>query len=761
MDGNSGEDWVIDYRKAVVELDPSGSGKMIITFPHNSEPVKSGLNLASGATYYFELKGIADTSPAANRMEGSRGVTKLQEFTTIDAQMIFSRGSSTGTLDGVDDIVFDMNFRLTPETASSVEADVKWDLLFWSKSNAAFTLYHRNVGDTLWQEVCRAEFKTTIQTPEVGLSFTREADNDKVEPYSFARLRDAKDGEYGIVVTKLNGDTEREHWSGAVSIDVMPVAGDEGSLSVLANSNLTPENYKSHQAGIYKVKEIGVPAKYTVSCPFRDKVPPIFIDGYPKFEPGDSGANMDIQLSRNNAMYYYVVTEVGNIFTKLADKDETVITDQNWNLLPENGLGLNQDPDPLKQPNVSLPNSGSITNPPYSGTKYVIGSGKYKGGVQTIPIDGLKASTKYVAYFVLQGESQESISDVYAFRFETKEVVRPVLRVSLSNPSATVSSVGENPKEANVKYMMIVAGQEGSTLNQKMSTCWNDAGINDAGLDPVKDKATIEKYKNMSLIEAMETSVMRGSYSLGSVFDLFALPAKQEEVSAWFNSAGSNGTSIMLTGDTKLDRNNKLSSTVNCKDAMNKDNANMEYWFVAMGQSPLGSGYAFSAARYLFYPDNTPPQVITLTTSVKKGVQLEADPIIAANKGYSGTVTVTFSNALYYKKDSSTYLQVVDKPPVEIVGSPEYVSSAVLIRGENLGIKHQDKGAPDNPTCRALFIEFTNIRQDNQIVFNENISNSRGITGNYPLTLTMKLVKNEQGLWAPQFEVSSPGWGNP
>lgn len=761
MDGNSGEDWVIDYRKAVVELDPSGSGKMIITFPHNSEPVKSGLNLASGATYYFELKGIADTSPAANRMEGSRGVTKLQEFTTIDAQMIFSRGSSTGTLDGVDDIVFDMNFRLTPETASSVEADVKWDLLFWSKSNAAFTLYHRNVGDTLWQEVCRAEFKTTIQTPEVGLSFTREADNDKVEPYSFARLRDAKDGEYGIVVTKLNGDTEREHWSGAVSIDVMPVAGDEGSLSVLANSNLTPENYKSHQAGIYKVKEIGVPAKYTVSCPFRDKVPPIFIDGYPKFEPGDSGANMDIQLSRNNAMYYYVVTEVGNIFTKLADKDETVITDQNWNLLPENGLGLNQDPDPLKQPNVSLPNSGSITNPPYSGTKYVIGSGKYKGGVQTIPIDGLKASTKYVAYFVLQGESQESISDVYAFRFETKEVVRPVLRVSLSNPSATVSSVGENPKEANVKYMMIVAGQEGSTLNQKMSTCWNDAGINDAGLDPVKDKATIEKYKNMSLIEAMETSVMRGSYSLGSVFDLFALPAKQEEVSAWFNSAGSNGTSIMLTGDTKLDRNNKLSSTVNCKDAMNKDNANMEYWFVAMGQSPLGSGYAFSAARYLFYPDNTPPQVITLTTSVKKGVQLEADPIIAANKGYSGTVTVTFSNALYYKKDSSTYLQVVDKPPVEIVGSPEYVSSAVLIRGENLGIKHQDKGALDNPTCRALFIEFTNIRQDNQIVFNENISNSRGITGNYPLTLTMKLVKNEQGLWAPQFEVSSPGWGNP
>lgn len=760
MGEDAGEDWVIDYRKAVVELDPSGSGEMIITFPHNSVLDKSGLNLSSGATYYFELKGIADTSPAANRMEGSRGVTKLQEFTTIDAQMIFSRGSASGEVEGAGDdgnnkvVVFDMNFRLTPETASSVEADVKWDLLFWSKSNAAFTLYHRNVGDTLWKEVCRAEFKTTTQNPEVGLSFTREADNDKVEPYSFAKLRGAKDGEYGIVVTKLNGSDKRADWSGTVSIDVVPVAGDEGSLTALANTNLTPENYKRHQAGIYKVKEIGVPAKYTVSRPFRDTEPPTFVGGFPTFEPGDSGANMNIQLSRNNAIYYYVVTEVGNIPTTL--NVDGVIEKKDWEKLPESGRL--KDGTTIDKPNASLPTSNDITNPPYNGPQYVTGSGKYTGGMETISVDGLKASTKYVAYFVLQGESQESISEVYAFRFETKEVVRPILQVSLNNPSATVSSVGANPKEANVKYMMIVAGKEGDLLNQKMGDHWNETAEISMGLKP----AEREKYKKMRLIEAMQESYMGdGNDSRGSVFDLFATTLKQQEVSDWFNSSNSTaGSSIVLTGDMYLKRN-QMSSRVDCKDAMIKDSAHMEYWFVAMGRSPLGSGYAFSASGFLFYPDDTPPQVVKLTTTSTD--KLSSDPAVAGGMKYSGTVMVTFSNDLYFKKDNNTYLQVVDKSVADLIGpgnDEKYISSDLVIVGENISIKHQATES-GYPKCMALLIRYRNVVPNHQIAFKSNLADSHGNTGSVALTLTMKLVKNELGLWEPKYEVTSPGWENP
>ncbi len=748
----SEDDWVIDYRKAVVELDPSGSGQMIITFPHHSTMDKSGLNLASGATYYFELQGIADTSPAANRMEGNRGVTKLQEFTTIDAQMIFSRGSATGSLTGQDEIVFDMNFRLTPETASSVEADVKWDLLFWSKSNVKFKLYYHNVGDDVWVEVCEAEFKPTTQTPEVGLSITSKADEDGAEPYTFAALREAKDGEYGILVTELNGSDKRADWSGEVSIDVVPVAGDENSLSALANSYLTPESYKNHQAGNNKVKEIGVPAKYTVSRPFRDTAPPIFINDYPTFEPGDSGANMNIQLSRNKAMYYYVVTEVGKIPTTLTTGEQ--IKERNWDKLPEDGALLPQGGDPIAQPNVKVPTSNNITNPTYDGPMYVMGSGKYTGGVLPIRIDGLKASTRYVAYFVLQGESQESISEVYAFRFETQEVVRPVLRVSLQNPSATVASVGEYPKEADVKYMMIVAGKEGTTLKEKMADCWDAEAARDAGL--TSDE--IAKYQKMTLLQAMQESYMgQGNESLGSVFDLFAVSEKQRQVAGDFNSAASDGKSIMLTGEMRLNGRNSFTSTVNCEKAMIKDSPTMEYWFVAMGRSPLGSGYAFSASGFLFYPDDTPPQVIALTTTTD--TWLSDNPADAGRKPYNCTITITFASDLYYKESTDTYLQVVDKSVLDLGVQPGYISSALLVTGDGVSVKHQVTGT-ENPKCRTLIIEYKNARQNAQVTFDPRIANSHGVTGNETLSIVMKLEKNEQGLWAPKFELKSSGWGD-
>ena len=86
---------------------------MIVTFPYNKDkPKESAINLSSGVTYYFELSGIVDTSVAENAMAGSRGVTKLPEFTTIDAQLQFMRGTSSGTAaDNTTRLVFDMNLR--------------------------------------------------------------------------------------------------------------------------------------------------------------------------------------------------------------------------------------------------------------------------------------------------------------------------------------------------------------------------------------------------------------------------------------------------------------------------------------------------------------------------------------------------------------------------------------------------------------------------------------------------------------------------
>lgn len=757
-----GDDWTIDYRKAKVEMDPSGTGEMIITFPYNTADNLSGLNLLSGVTYYFELEGIADTAARPNRMAGTRGITKLQEFTTIDAQMIFSQGSSTGTDENDTTLEFDMNFRLSPATVGSVSNDVVWDLLFWSKFNMKFELYYHDDidGNDTWTKVKNeGEFICTTQDPKVGISLSRQMKDPVNGQIGFEQLNKVSaDREYGIIVTELDGSKVRGEWGDKVELEIQPVAGDRGAMTVLANTGLlTPKAFQDHQAGIYAVKEIGVPRKYTVACPFTDEVAPTFKDGCPEFTPGDSSVEIDIMLSKkNNASYYYVVTEVGNITTmvKQEGKDDELLTKDNWDkLLPENGV----DFDGVATGNVTLPTRDSITNPPYTGDKYKTGSGKYNGAKQTIDVTGLKAETQYVAYFVLQGGSTKSFSEVFVFRFKTEKVVRPVLTVSLNNPSATVTSTGEKPKEADVKYLVIVDGKEGELLNKKMSEYWDDAAAKQYGLT----KEEIEKYKELTLLKAMATGYNNGSVALGSVFDLFSTVPIQNEMSAWILSANSNGTSIMGSGDMNLTQSNRLTSTVDCKKFMDPKNPNMNYWFVAMGKSKLGSAYAFSASSYLYYPELTPPQLITVST--ENSSNLTDDYSKAVNQVYSGTVTITFSTDLYYK-DGSKYKQVVDMS-IEDLGTDtddKYVSSAVLITSSKVSVDHQvEKDNTSYPRCRTLILEFTAVRSGNQISFTQNLSDSRGTTGINPLTLTMKLEKDSQGFWAPKFNVTSEGWGNP
>lgn len=133
----------------------------------------------------------------------------------------------------------------------------------------------------------------------------------------------------------------RDNWSGSVPLSITPVTGTAESLRNLSNTPfLTPDSYKEFQNSIYAVKEIGVPAKYTVSCSFRDQNAPTFDNGTPIFTVGDSSASIDIQLNRPNTRFYYVVTQVGKISTTLNDKTVITADNGNWDKLPKNGEGL-------------------------------------------------------------------------------------------------------------------------------------------------------------------------------------------------------------------------------------------------------------------------------------------------------------------------------------------------------------------------------------------------------------------------------------
>lgn len=718
--------WVIDYRYATVTLD-ADSGEMIVTFPYNKDnPNESAINLSSGVTYYFELSGIVDTSTAENAMVGSRGVTKLPEFTTIDAQLVFSAVQNSGT-------DMDMTFRISPVTASSVSDSILWDMVIWSDKTLSFEIYSREVGKTKWESVGNSEqveIKTNTFTPQVGVTLAGSLGLDRQKLKAFT-----KDREFAIKITELESSEVRDNWSGSVSLSITPVTGTAESLRNLSNTLLTPDSYKKFQNSIYAVKEIGVPAKYTVSCSFRDQNAPTFDNGTPIFTVGDSSASIDIQLNRPNTRFYYVVTQVGKISTTLNNPANTPITADNWNTLPKDGKGLTAG-------NVELPRADTITSGTYlnKAPTYIAGTGRYDGSLQTVKISGLAASTKYIAYFVLQGESEESTSSVYAFGFETKAVERPVLSISVATTTATIKA----DRDANVNYMAFIAAKAGAPFTDTLEK------------HLVSDANTLQKwdqsYKTLTLLEAMQKNIMEGSTSLGSVFDFFADQFTKDQIAGMI-AAGKNMPYSVASGDLTLKAGSLTSKPIDFSNYMLPGG---RYWVVAVGKSPLGSGYAFSANAPLYAADNQPPRVRAISTTIDSDTSVYKTWEAAANAKYSGTLKIDFDENLYFlDRNSDKLLQVVDRQlgGVDISGS--YTSSATIIRPLDPTLKQNYLGSSNTAPCSSLSFSFKNIRRDTSITFDAGIADQAGNSGIRMGTLIISLhIVKDNGFYTAKFLIA-------
>lgn len=754
-------DWVIDYRYATVTLD-ADSGEMIVTFPHNTKNSdESAINLSSGVTYYFELSGIVDTSVAENAMVGSRGVNKLPEFTTIDAQLQFMRGTSSGTAaDNTTRLVFDMNFRVNPITTSSVSDDIVWDLLFWSEQNVSFELYCRDAGNAngTWEQVGKQQisFTPTTQVPTVGVSLTRAlltASGQGNNP-PFEKLNKfTADREYGIIVKRFNNTEERKDWSGTASLKLVAVSGDQGSMTALANTHLTPENYQKLQSNSNTaVREIGKPTEYSLFCPFVDQNSPTFVGGYPIFEAGDTSAQVKLQLNRNNTKYYYVIAPVESIPTTVVKKPpdgtpiSTMLKSDNWDeLLPKDGekyIGVTEG-------NVSNPPKDNILNPPYSGPDYAIKSAKYSGGLETITVKGLKPSTKYVAYFVLQGESQESISDVYAFGFETKAVERPIIGVQLQSPGALLTS----DRDAVVSYVLLVSNLPGETLNQEFSGANLDTTATTTG--EYKDHWKPD-YAKLKLWQAMQIPVNAGSKYLGTAFDLFASTSAKDSVSTFITTGMSGGSSIAAKGTVRLDSGNNLRQYVEFKDLT----VGMSYILVATGKSELGSGYAFCSNYYLTKADTEPPKVNSLSTAHSKTYLKNSSPTVwfkesgdALNARYTGTVSIGFDKPLYYWVNETTRQQIVNQGTCT---DDKYAAVTAILAGLNQKFRPEYGPEGNTALCTMLTFKYTSIGTGDTLQLSDTICDKNGNKATVTLNISLRLVQNDVGLYSTEFMIQ-PG----
>lgn len=766
-----GNDWVIDYRNA--KIDKSSDGEMLITFPHGS-----GINLSSGETYYFVVSNIADASDAHNRMRNSAGNREgyqLPSFSTIDAQLLITPGTATGTVNGAEQ-VFDMNFRLTPEGTDNVNDDVLWDMIFWADETLSFELYCDDGSG--WTLLGEATINTNAQQPRTGVSITKLLDPGTAGVPNFEQLNQVTTARnYGIMITKRGDSSDRDTWSGDVTLTIVPVAGDLSCLTNLAGKNLTPNAYTTHQASNYAVREIGVPREYQVSKPFTDTKAPTFIEGQPTFITTDNSVSIDIMVSRNNSKYFCIVTELGNIPT-MVDGIQGQINAQNWGELPPDGEDFDG-----KDGNASAPSSNSITRgDTYTGPRYLIENGSCGSNIHTINFaNSLEPDTKYIAYFVLQGDDPASASRVYAFRFQTPVVSRPVLRATINNPSATVDSLqtaavaGGTRKDTIVSYMVINSLRLGEWLNRNMANYWDDTYAKAMGIPDSAIQAAQASYGTLSLIEAMATQYTYNSQNMGSVFDLFTTPTVQGQISSWFNTAQTSGTTILKVGieSEQLNRSNNWSRVINCASELRGQSG--QYWFVAIGKVAVNSGpdsaYAFTAARYLTNPDVQHPMVNSLTFNYDRG-ESPAQPTVgeAANQPYSGPLSVSFDGPLYFV-DGGVLKQVVDIPATALAGasdsqgplSDRYVSTDIIFTTSSNGIQieHNPNASVNNlMPCENLTFNITRQYANAAITFSRNLANSAGDFGNESLVLRLDIQRDSNGMYGATFVVNTNGWDN-
>lgn len=355
-----GDDWTIDYRFVTVVTNSDGS--QTFTFPTYDSADISALNLASGSTYYFELRNIVDASDNANGMIDS--YMKLSEFTTAHAQVTIrdtlpSEGDTPYYRDEdgnptSEAVEADRGFVVIPGSMEKVDDEVMYDIIFRPDLSVAFDLYFR-VRDTKTNAVILPDStsNTNLPYPDDPSYFTTKY-SDEAQAFISNSLE--VDGNGWVYLSQENiqydsyvnsiyppliyGDSNKTK-TASLNVDYLGYASqrfpslntlDEnykyefvikftyfvnGTDSTAWNGDLDMDVrvYSGTQTALNdlsnngtltsQVSLISSPADYSITFSPRDSVAPSFYP--PSVEPQDVTADMTLQLDRYGLVTYLIV----------------------------------------------------------------------------------------------------------------------------------------------------------------------------------------------------------------------------------------------------------------------------------------------------------------------------------------------------------------------------------------------------------------------------------------------------------------------
>lgn len=629
--------WIIDYRYAEITLE---EGKTVVTFRTKDTVEDSALCLESGLEYNFEIQAdtLADTSSTKNVM----GRVPLDPFKTVFAIVNLSNPNITSLIpDGTDvEKRVDVSWTLSPMTTENTADNVDWDMVIWSDTSVVFELYCRanEAGKTGEWKLLKERTVTVPDTVgRVGVSLTRHFLQDTNAP-DFAPLNDLKEDtkyEYAIHFTQVGSLTDPNTWSQRINIGINILAGSTNDLQTLSN-NLTVEHYE--QMVPSQLTNIGQPNNFNLIKQFSDQTPPSFASATPDFAAGSSAVNMNLALDRPGTLYY-VVAPKGTIPT-IGIKNDTPGTQLNfagddYSILPDKGQ-YKSDGTTFEYPQtIQSPARLDIVN----ASKTYAGNARIKYGstglgtyLRDVLVEGLEPEKEYIAYFVVQGMSNQTYSPVYAYRFETSEVDIPYITLEAPNPEVSFTT-SEN---ADLDYALFAPNQLPAVFKEEMTKTNGNLG------DGFKDKnipaSEKDPSKKMSVLEAMLKTYEPATGK--SYFDYYASNEVKKEVQEIIQRSRPVGGTPVASG--ALTTKKGQSQLVDFTNAMKSEQNGTYFYCLATAQNALGSAYSFKAVDKVHIPDREPPYLINVSHTLDMAAS-------KPNKNlWSGTLTLQFNEPLYY-----------------------------------------------------------------------------------------------------------------
>lgn len=682
-------EWVIDYREAIITRD---NKKMNITFPSGT-----GIHLASGGRYQFELQNICDTT--GNVMSA----TTLGPFQTIFATVELTVGDTVripiGNVEGgysdlaiTDDgnLRVDMSFHMIPRSTSRVANDTVWDMLIWTDTTMDFTVFRRPVNgpnNTRWERV-GSDVSANVsnaagQGGKVYASLTRYIQGqDLFDPLN----EQEEEMEYAIHVNAINGDRDFTAWNQNVNMGVTVIAGGNYPVGLAGLNSLGFQSHLSSALTAGAVS-IGQPDPFEVMIPFTDSKAPNFKGNSPEIEAGDVSATINVMIDRPGTVYYVIAplqnqnVATSALLTEKRDGDRPELYE-----IPTSGLtGTRLE--------LSLPLVTEITRGVQGAAGVISGNTGQKEANISIPIqlDDLQAETTYLVYLATSGVSPVYSDYVLCYQFTTAPVEKPKMELNMTGGGNVTVRTDRN---ASVRGILIVDGSL-SILNRPFSDA---AGTAINYTNPTNNNYTVLN----ALIDNYGTSA-RGEV-LGSIFDQFATESLKQELEQTIQNAS-------ITPNTIIDTIQSFNVTGNTATAVRKFN-NMEpdrwYCFLGYAESPLGSAKSFRAVRPLEVTDEEWPKVQDAVVSFER----------QRDGTYDATLTLTFTENLSFRDIAGGSQQIVSVTPTGpgAYSSSEYVSVTMLPDGP-LPTGWNVYTATGNPTTTRV-IAFTRTRvQANEYTF--------------------------------------------